>query len=262
MYNFLEQSTLFLKQAGEIAGIDPDVMTLLDAPQRVVSFRIPLKMDDGGFRVFDAYRVRYNDAIGPTRDGTRISPDLHLDEIKALAMIMSIKHAAGQIPAGGGKGGIIADPRQLSSREFEALCRGYIRHLRLIGPGYDVPGADVGTNLQTMSWMLDEFEAIHGYHAPPAVNDKPPVLGGSLGGYEATGRGVFEVFEEASQRIGLEVEGVRVAIQGFGQVGSVAASCFHQSGCRVVAVSDRHSGVYSEDGIDIPALWEYKQKTG
>jgi glutamate dehydrogenase len=262
MYDFLEQSGRLLKTAGEIGEIDSDVMTLLSAPARVVSFRIPLKMDDGSCCVFDAYRVRYNEALGATRDGTRISPDLNLDEVKALALIMSIKHAAGKIPAGGGKGGIVADPRQLSSREFEALCRAYIRKLEPRGPASDIPGADIGTNLQTMSWMLDEYESITGGHAPAAINDKPPILGGSLGGYEATGRGVFEVFEEAANEIGLEMRDASVAIQGFGQVGSVSALMFHEAGCRVTAVSDSHGGVYSKDGIDIAALLQHKQATG
>ena len=262
MYDFLEQSTRILTEVGEIGEIDSSVMQFLAAPARVVAFRIPLKMDDGSCRIFDAYRVRYNDALGPSRDGTRISPDLDLDEVKALALIMTIKHAAGRIPAGGAKGGIVANPRDLSPREFEALCRAYIRYLRPRGVAYDVPGADIGTDLQTMSWMLDEYESITGYHCPPAIDDKPPILGGSLGGYEATGCGVFEVFEEAAKEAGFEIEGARVAIQGFGQVGSVAASMFHEAGCRVVAVSDSRGGIYAQDGIDIAGLLEHKQVTG
>ena len=262
MYDFLEQSTRILQQAGEFGGLDPDIMNWLSGPARVVSFRIPLKMDDGSCRIFDAYRVRYNDALGPSRDGTRISSDLDLNEVKSLALIMSIKHAAGRIPAGGGKGGIAADPKELSAREFEALCRAYIRYLRPKGSAYDVPGADIGTNLQTMAWMLDEYESITGFHEPAAINDKPPILGGSLGGYEATGRGVFDVFVEAAQEHGLQLEGLRIAIQGFGQVGSVAASSFYEAGCRVIAVSDSRGGIYAEGGLDIQALLQHKQKSG
>jgi glutamate dehydrogenase len=262
MYNFLEQSTRILNLAGKTGKIAPDVMKLLEGPARVLSFRIPLKMDDGSFRVFDAHRVRYNDALGPSRDGTRISPEIDLDEVKSLALIMSIKHAAGKIPAGGGKGGIAANPRELSPREFEALCRAYMRNLRPKGPGYDVPGADIGTDLQTMSWMLDEYESVTGYHAPAAVNDKPPILGGSLGGYEATGRGVFEVFEVAANEKGLRIPDASVAIQGFGQVGSVAAAMFHAAGCRVVSVSDSSGGVHNSDGIDMAALSEHKKAVG
>ncbi|EMP54886.1 Glu/Leu/Phe/Val dehydrogenase [Marinobacter santoriniensis NKSG1] len=261
-YNFLDESGQILREAGRIGGIDPNVMAFLEAPGRVVSFRIPLKMDDGSFRVFDAHRVRYNDALGPSRDGTRVSPDLDLDEVKSLALIMSIKHAAGRIPAGGGKGGIEADPRELSPREFESLCRAYIRFLRPRGQAYDVPGADIGTDLQTMSWMLDEYESITGYHEPAAVNDKPPILGGSLGGYEATGSGVFDVFRVAAEQAGLEIDGLRVAIQGFGQVGSVAASKFHDAGCVVVAVSDSRGGVFAKEGLNIPELLEHKRVTG
>jgi glutamate dehydrogenase len=262
MYDFLSQSTRILEQAAEACALDPNILNWLSAPARVVAFRIPLKMDDGSCRIFDAYRVRYNDALGPSRDGTRISADLDLGEVKALALIMSIKHAAGRIPAGGGKGGIAADPRELSTREFEALCRAYIRYLRPKGSAYDVPGADVGTNLQTMAWMLDEYESITGFHEPAAINDKPPILGGSLGGYEATGSGVFEVFEEAAKEKGLDIAGLRVAIQGFGQVGTISASMFHEAGCRVVAVSDSRGGVYAEGGIDIRALMQHKEETG
>jgi len=262
MYDFLEQSTHLMHQAAGIGGIDPDVVALLAAPARVVTFRIPLRMDDGTFQVFDAYRVRYNDALGPSRDGTRISADLDLQEVKALALIMAIKHAAGLIPAGGGKGGITADPRRLSPWELERLCRAYIRYLRPAGADYDVPGADIGTDLQTMAWMLDEYEQITGRHAPAAINDKPPILGGTLGGYEATGRGVFDVFKAAAEVSGLQIEGARIAVQGFGQVGSVAAAIFQEAGCRVIAVSDSRGGIYSEEGIDIPALREHKQQAG
>lgn len=262
MYDFLEQSTSLLRESAEYGDIDPGVVELMNSPARTLAFRIPLKMDDGSFRVFDAFRVRYNDALGPSRDGTRVSPDLDLGEVKALAMIMTVKHAAGLIPAGGGKGGIKADPRELSEREFERLCRGYMRYLQPAGPDYDVPGADVGTDLQSMAWMLDEYEQITGRHAPAAVNDKPPILGGTLGGYEATGRGVFDVFREAAEESGLQMKGARVAVQGFGQVGSVAAQLFEEAGCAVIAVSDSRGGVYAEDGIDVPALLEHKHGTG
>ncbi|MCW8840019.1 MAG: Glu/Leu/Phe/Val dehydrogenase [Gammaproteobacteria bacterium] len=262
MYDFLEQSTRLMHQAAEVAELDPAVVELLSAPGRVVSFRIPLKMDDGSCRIFDAYRVRYNDALGPSRDGTRISADLDVEECKALALIMSVKHAAGLIPAGGGKGGITCNPRELSKLEFERLCRAYIRYLRPSGPDYDVLGADIGTDLQSMAWMLDEYEQISGRHAPAAINDKPPIIGGTLGGYEATGRGVFDVFREAADETGFEINGTRVVVQGFGQVGSVAAQMFAEAGCRVIAISDSRGGVYCEEGLDVAALLEHKQQSG
>jgi len=262
MEDFLEQSTRLMHQAADIGKVNPDVVELLSAPGRAISFRIPLKMDDGSNRVFDAHRVCHTDALGPTRDGTRISPDLNLDECKALALVMSIKHAAGRIPAGGGKGGIAADPGKLSKQEFERLCRAYIRYLRPSGPDCDVPGADVGTDMQSMAWMLDEYEQITGHHSPASVNDKPPILGGTLGGYEATGLGVFEVFQAAAERIDFKLEGARVAIQGFGQVGSVAARAFQKAGCKVIAIREIDSGIYAEEGLDIDELLKHREQEG
>lgn len=264
MYDFWEQGSRALSRAGEIAGIDPGVLDLLSGPMRVLSFRIPLRMDDGRRRVFDAYRVRYNDALGPSRDGTRVSPDLDEREVKALALLMTVKHAAGRIPAGGGKGGIAADPRELSDWEYERLCRAYVRCLQPSGPAYDVPGADIGTSPRTMAWMLDEYEQVTGGHSPAAVNDKPPILGGSLGGEEATGRGLFDVFQVAwdGLRTGLEHRETRVAVQGFGQVGAVAASMFHEAGYRVIAVSDVEGGVHRAEGLDVPALRRHARESG
>jgi len=262
VYDFLKQNTRLMHEAAEIAEINPDVVELLSGTGRMTSFRIPLKMDDGSVRVFEAHRACHTDALGPTRDGTRISPDLNVDDCKALALVMSIKHAAGGIPAGGGKGGIAADPKQLSKRELERLCRAYIRYLRPSGPHIDVPGADIGTDMQCMAWMLDEYEQITGHHAPAAVNDKPPILGGTLGGYEATGLGVFEVFQAAAEQIDFKLEGARVAIQGFGQVGSVAAQAFRRAGCKVVAVREADSGVYADEGLDIEGLLEHRERNG
>ncbi|XKH01378.1 Glu/Leu/Phe/Val dehydrogenase [Marinobacter nauticus] len=262
MYDFLKQSTELMRQAAKIGEINPDVLELLSGPGRVTSFRFPLKMDDGSTRIFQAHRACHTDALGATRDGTRISPDLNVEECKALALVMSIKHAAGRIPAGGGKGGIAADPRKLSKHELERLCRAYMRHLRPSGPNTDVPGADIGTDMQCMAWMLDEYEQITGYHAPAAVNDKPTILGGIPGGYEATGAGVFEVFQAAARDIGFELEGARVAIQGFGQVGSVAAQCFQEAGCKVVGIREVDSGVYAEDGLDVQELLKYREEKG
>lgn len=262
MYDFLKQSTHLMHQAAEISDINPAVVELLSGPARVTSFRLPLKMDDGSSRVFQAHRACHTDALGPTRDGTRISPDIDVDECKALALVMSVKHAAGRIPAGGGKGGIAADPGELSKHELERLCRAYIRYLRPSGPNTDVPGADIGTDMQCMAWMLDEYEQITGYHAPAAVNDKPTILGGTPGGYEATGLGVFEVFQATAEDIDFKLEGARVAIQGFGQVGSVAARAFQAAGCKVIAVREVDSGVYNEDGLDIDELLEYRDQNG
>ena len=160
MDNVFNSALDALNKAGEIAGIDPRVMKLMSRPKRIIDFSIPLKMDDGSFRLFEAYRVHYNDALGPTRDSTRFVPNLHLDEVKALALFMAIKHAVSGVPAGGGKGGIKVDPSELSDWELERLTRGFIRNLKPKGPKIDIPGADIGTDYRTQSWMLDEYEQI------------------------------------------------------------------------------------------------------
>jgi glutamate dehydrogenase len=251
-----------LNNAGKLGAIDSRVLEILQAPKRIMQFRIPLKLDDGSFRVFQAYRVHYCDALGPCRDGTRIRPNLTLDEIKALAIFMTIKHCAADIPAGGAKGGIQADPSKLSNNDMERLIRAFVRNLQPKGPWVDVPGADIGTGEQAMSWMLDEYEQITGYHCPAAINDKPPILGGSLGGEAATGLGVFKVLMKAAADIKLNIKESRAVVQGFGQVGSVLANLLHQTGCRIIAVSDIYGGIYSSSGIDILKLEDHVIRTG
>ncbi len=261
-HNIFDTAIHALRTAGRLGSIDPTVVELLSAPKRIFEFRIPLRMDDGAVRFFTAWRVQYNDALGPCKDGTRIRPSLSLDEVKALAFFMTIKHAVAGIPGGGSKGGIQADPRQLSAWEFERLCRAYVRCLPSKGPWTDVPGADIGTNEQTMAWMLDEYEQIAGHHMPAAVNDKPPVLGGSLGGEAATARGVYHTLCAAAEDNGIEVAGAKVVIQGYGQVGSAAAELLHRAGAKVVAVSDVHGGILRDEGLDIPRLKEHVAETG
>jgi glutamate dehydrogenase len=251
-----------LNNAGKLGNIDSRVLEILQAPKRIMQFRIPLKMDNGSFNVFQAYRVHYCDALGPCRDGTRIRPNLTLDEIKALAIFMTIKHCAADIPAGGAKGGIQADPSKLSNNDMERLIRAFVRSLQPKGPWVDVPGADIGTGEQAMSWMLDEYEQITGYHCPAAINDKPPILGGSLGGEAATGRGVFIVLMAAADDIKMNVKESTAVVQGFGQVGSVLANLLHQAGCRIIAVSDIYGGIYSSSGIDILKLEDHVIRTG
>ena len=251
-----------LNNAGKLGAIDSRVLEILQAPKRIMEFRIPLKLDDGSFSVFQAYRVHYNDALGPCRDGTRIRPNLTLDEIKALALFMTIKHCVADIPAGGGKGGIQADPNKLSNNDMERLIRAFVRNLQPKGPWVDVPGADIGTGEQAMAWMLDEYEQITGVHSPPAINDKPPILGGSLGGEAATGRGVFMVLMAAADDINMKIKESAAVVQGFGQVGSVLANLLHQEGCRIIAVSDIYGGIYASSGIDILKLEDHVAKTG
>lgn len=251
-----------LNNAGKIGNIDERVLDVLQAPKRIYQFRIPMKLDNGSFEVFQAYRVHYCDALGPCRNGTRIRPALTLDEIKALGLFMTIKHCAADIPAGGAKGGIKADPSKLTENEMERLVRAFVRNLTPKGPWTDVPGADIGTGEQAMAWMLDEYEQITGIHCPAAINDKPPILGGSLGGEAATGLGVFIVLMAAAHDIEMDVTKASAAVQGFGQVGSVLASLLCKEGCKIKAISDVYGGIYAEAGIDIESLKEHVAATG
>jgi len=262
MASFWEATKFRLQTVGKLMGLEPEMVEFLSRPMRAVEFQIPLRMDDGKLQIFSAYRVCHNDALGPTKDGTRIVANLTLDEVKALAMTMTIKHAVVDIPAGGGKGGIAADTHKLSERELERLCRGFIRGLSPKGAWVDVPGADIGTNYQTQAWMLDEYEQIMGFHSPAAINDKPAIVGGSLGGHEATGRGVFYIALEKSESKGFIPESCRVVVQGFGAVGRTAAELLYNEGYKVVAVEDTHGAIYAPSGLDISELGNQKDRTG
>lgn len=257
-----ESAQLHMKTACELAGLEPEVTELLIRPMRVTEFLIPVRLDNGKSKLVTAYRVYHNDALGQTKNGTRACPDLTLDDIKALAMFMTIKHAINGIPAGGSKGGIKVDPSTLSTWEYERVIRGYIRRMEPKGVWVDVPGADIGTSLQTQAWMLDEFEQIKGYHAPAAVNDKPPIVGGSLGGDEATGRGIYHMVTQVCKEKRREANNTRIVIQGFGQVGTHSANLLYKDGFKVVGVSDIYGGLYDPKGINIPELIEVVKKTG
>lgn len=260
MRNVWEEAQFNLRKAAEAMGLEEDITERLLTPMRFTEFTIPVRMDDGRKKIFTAYRSWHQDATGPTKDGTRMRPNLTPEEIKALSLFMSIKHAVGGIPAGGGKGGIKADPSALSEGEYERLIRGFIRRLAPKGAYVDVPGADIGTGTQAMAWMLDEYEQITGVHSPAAINDKPFELGGSRGGFEATGWGVATCAERAAAELNLV--GARVVIQGFGQVGSIAASALYASGYKIVAVSDMYGGIANPAGLDIPALCKHVEATG
>lgn len=264
MNNVWEEARYNLEQAAEVMGMKDDILERLSTPMRFTEFTIPVRMDDGTRKVFLAYRSNHQDATGPTKDGTRVKPDLTPEEIKALSLFMSIKHGIGNIPAGGGKGGIKADPSMMSEGEYERLIRGFVRKLKPRGAWVDVPGADIGTGKQAMAWMLDEYEQITGMHCPAAINDKPAILGlgGSKGGFEATGWGVAMCTLEASEELGFTPEETSVAIQGFGQVGSITAKTLYDRGFRITAVSDINGAIEKEDGLDIDLLMEYVENTG
>ncbi len=260
--SLFENALEILNRAGDIGEINPRVITLLQGPQRIQQFRLPLKKEDGSFDVFKAYRVHYCNAMGPYSDGTRVMPGLTLDEVKALALFMTIKHCATDIRRGGAKGGIIANPAELTSGEYERLLRAFVRCINPKGPWGDVPGADIGTGEQAMAWMLDEYEQITGMSCPAAVNDKPPFLGGSLGGEAATGRGCFFTIQDAAEDMGLSIGKTSAVIQGFGQVGGVVSRLLYEADCRIIAVSDIKGAVLNDRGLDIPALLEHTVATG
>jgi len=259
--NPLSTALYSLRQAAELAVVDPKVVELLSVPKRTMEFTFPVRMDNGEVKIFTAYRVHWCDALGGFKDGTRFTENLTLDECKALALWMTIKHGVGGIPAGGGKGGVIVDPGKLSEWELERLSRNYMRHLPMKGAWVDVPGADIGTSEKTQGWMLDEYESIVGFHSPAAINDKPTAVSGTLGTDEATGLGVYYVFEQAVKDFGLK-NGCSVVVQGFGKVGSVLARYLSENGYKVIATGDIYGAIQSEDGIDCLELDRYVSNTG
>ena len=254
--NPFETSLKTLHEAAAIGQINAEVVRLLEQPKRQFEFTIPVRMDDGHLEIFQAFRVHYCDARGQVKNGVRVVPDMDMDTAKALGFWMTIKHAVGGIPAGGGKGGIKADPSKLSRREYEALIRGFIRYLPMKGTWVDVPGADIGTHGQTQSWMLDELEAIQGFHSPAAINDKPIEANGTELSREATGTGAFFVTREVTRDLGIP-DAASFAVQGYGNVGRVAAELLCQRGHKLVAVSDIFGGIENQDGIDVNALGAY-----
>jgi glutamate dehydrogenase (NAD(P)+) len=218
-------------------------------------------MDDGEIEVFTGYRVQYNITLGPAKGGIRYHPDVTLDEVTALAAWMTWKCAVAHIPFGGGKGGVVCDPTRMSRRELEALTRRYVAEIiDAIGPEKDVPAPDVNTNDQIMAWVMDTYSMHVGHTSTAVVTGKPIEMGGSLGRREATGRGVMIVTREAARHLGLALKGATVAVQGFGNVGSVSAELLAREGAKIVAVSDWKGGVYNPKGLDIPKMIEYARQ--
>lgn len=235
----------------------------LKRPKRILIVDVPIHLDDGSVAHFEGYRVQHNTSRGPGKGGVRFHQDVTLSEVMALSAWMSIKNAAVNVPYGGAKGGIRVDPKTLSSGELERLTRRYTSEIGIIiGPSKDIPAPDVNTNEQIMAWMMDTYSMNEGSTATGVVTGKPVDLGGSLGRREATGRGVYTVGVEAARHLKLEVRGARVAVQGFGNVGSIAAKLFAEAGARVVAVQDHAGTVYSEAGLDVPALMFHVKQTG
>lgn len=244
-------------------SLDPDVRGVLREPNRELIVHFPVQMDDGRTVVMTGFRVQHSLSRGPAKGGLRYHPAVSLDEVKALAMWMSWKCALVNIPFGGAKGGVICDPKALSQRELERLTRRYTTEISLlIGPDFDIPAPDMGTNAQTMAWIMDTYSMHRGYSVPAVVTGKPLSIGGSEGRPEATGRGVVYCIQEAAKRIGLQIQGARVAVMGFGNVGESAARLLHELGATVVAVSDSQGGIMNAAGLDHQAVFRHKQETG
>ena len=247
--------------AARILQLDPGIWKILTNPKRQIIVSCPVQMDSGQIEVFTGYRVQYNIALGPGKGGIRFHPDVGLDEVTTLAAWMTWKCAVAHIPFGGAKGGIACDPTKMSRRELEALTRRYVAEIiDAIGPEKDVPAPDLNTNEQTMAWVMDTYSMHLGHTQTAVVTGKPLELGGSLGRREATGRGVSIITREAARHRGIDIKGATVAIQGFGNVGSVSADLLSRLGAKIVAVTDWKGGVYSAEGLDIPTLLVYARQ--
>ena len=249
--------------AAERLNLDPGMRLVLREPRREFTVHFPVHMDDGSVQVFTGHRVQHNLGRGPAKGGIRYHQDVSLDEVKALAMWMTWKCAVVGIPYGGGKGGVIVDPKKLSQKELEALTRRYFTEIEiLVGPEKDIPAPDVNTNAQIMAWMMDTYSMHAGYTVPGVVTGKPVSLGGSEGRNEATARGTVYCIIEAARHLGIELPNSRVSVQGFGNAGSIAAKLITEEGATVVAVSDSTGGIHAPGGLDIPKVIAWKQEHG
>jgi glutamate dehydrogenase (NAD(P)+) len=258
-----EQQAARFKIAAEKLKLDEGLWRVLQQPNREIIVHIPVSMDDGQLEVFTGYRVQHSIARGPAKGGVRYSPDVTLDEVRALASWMTWKCAVVNIPFGGAKGGIICDPKNMSRGELERLTRRYTAELiEFIGPEKDVPAPDVNTNEQTMAWMMDTYSMHMRQTVTAVVTGKPLNMGGSRGRREATGRGVMIICDESIKKLGMKREDTRVIIQGFGNVGSNAALLMHNAGYKIVGIGEWDGGLYNAQGMDIMALTEYRQKEG
>lgn len=251
-----------LDHAFQYADIDEEALEKLRHPQSTLQVSIPVRMDDGSLRIFDGYRVKYNNTRGPTKGGLRFHPDVNLDEVKALAFWMTIKCAVVGVPYGGAKGGVAVSPKELSHLELERLSRGFIQMMAdFIGPNIDIPAPDMYTNAMIMGWMMDEYSIIKRQYSPSVITGKPIPLGGSLGRDDATGRGGYYCIKELERDRAWKASEVRVAVQGFGNAGQAVAKLLHADGYRIVAVSDSKGGIYRAEGFDIPSLIRIKEES-
>lgn len=259
----LRSTQTIIHRALEKLGYPEEVYELLKEPLRLLTVKIPVRMDDGSVKVFTGYRAQHNDAVGPTKGGIRFHPDVTEREVKALSIWMSLKCGIVDLPFGGGKGGIVCDPRNMSFRELEKLSRGYVRAIsQIVGPTKDIPAPDVFTNSQIMAWMMDEYSQIDEFNSPGFITGKPIVLGGSHGRESATAKGVTICINEAAKKSGIEIKGARVSIQGFGNAGSFLAKFMYDAGAKVVGISDAYGALYDREGLDIDYLLDRRDSFG
>ncbi|MFJ1448737.1 glutamate dehydrogenase [Bacillus halotolerans] len=261
--NLYLSTQAIIKEALRKLGYPSGMYELMKEPMRMLTVRIPVKMDNGSVKVFTGYRSQHNDAVGPTKGGVRFHPEVNEEEVKALSIWMTLKCGITNLPYGGGKGGIICDPRTMSFGELERLSRGYVRAIsQLVGPTKDIPAPDVYTNSQIMAWMMDEYSRLREFDSPGFITGKPLVLGGSQGRETATAQGVTICIEEAVKKKGIKLQNARIIIQGFGNAGSFLAKFMHDAGAKVIGISDAHGGLYNPDGLDIPYLLDKRDSFG
>lgn len=261
--NLFTSTQVVIKEALDKLGYDEGMYDLLKEPIRMVEVRIPVRMDDGKVKVFTGFRGQHNDAVGPTKGGVRFHPAVTADEVRALSMWMTLKAGIVDLPYGGGKGGIICDPREMSMGELERLSRGYVRALsQVMGPTKDIPAPDVFTNAQIMAWMMDEYSRIDEFNSPGFITGKPIVLGGSQGRDRATAEGVTIIINEAAKKRGIDMKGARIVIQGFGNAGSFLSKFLHDAGAKVIGISDAYGALHDPNGLDIDYLLDRRDSFG
>jgi glutamate dehydrogenase (NAD(P)+) len=259
--NLFEMAKKQVDIAAKYLNLDPGSIEKLKNTKRELIVHFPVQMDNGELRIFTGYRVQHNVARGPAKGGIRYHPDVDLDEVRALSMWMTWKSAVVNIPFGGAKGGVQCNPKEMSLHEIEHLTRRFTWEISMmLGPEQDIPAPDVNTNPQVMAWIMDTFSILKGYSVPGVVTGKPIELGGSLGRFEATGRGVVITSLEVLKYLKMPVEGAKVVIQGCGNVGGIAAMHFDRLGAKVIAISDSQKGLYNEKGLDVKRALEYKAK--
>lgn len=262
-HDVLRSTQTVIHKALDKLGYPEEVFELLKEPLRLLTVKIPVRMDDGSVKIFTGYRAQHNDAVGPTKGGIRFHPNVTEREVKALSIWMSLKCGIVDLPYGGGKGGIVCDPRNMSFRELERLSRGYVRAIsQIVGPTKDIPAPDVFTNSQIMAWMMDEYSRMDEFNSPGFITGKPLVLGGSHGRESATAKGVTICINEAAKKRGIDIKGARVVIQGFGNAGSFLAKFMHDAGAKVIGISDAYGALHDPEGLDIDYLLDRRDSFG